>query len=491
LSAAPHKQAVRVAFGLVAAGVLAVAPARGAEMTRVVTAPDDQSRVDFNLSLAWQHDVKSAFIKRESESDTPPGIDLLKDSKYNRTRDVIDLRGDIGILWDVGLHVDLPLVLSDVETIGFDQSASPCTFPGMGGTPTCVDASNSTLLRDGILPSNPPNGMRQAGMAPTSYGIDAQHGGRAFPAPAPGMHAPDLFQGPQRRGIQDLGAGINWAVFNQARDDTKPTWILAFDARLDLFSDMRFDPANAGGNTAVGPGYHQFIWSTMVSKRIRRFDPYFGAWYDLPVRTTSSIYQQFSGGNQGAVNPQQSAGVVFGFEQIAWENARGDQRVTLEARGRAEEHFFGVSASELWQPLSGHPGCVLDGQGPTGCRPGIDEVEYTNGRQPAPYPGVTETQAYGTFGGDVGLNVQVGRFVRFRGLFGLTLDMPHLITDASPGVDRNKNGRVDSMVPPNDPSGAPYEANPVYRETVDIPGRRFKVEGTQVWSLFLEGSIMF
>ena len=54
---------------------------------------------------------------------------------------------------------------------------------------------------------------------------------------------------------------------------------------------MRFDPLNPDGNTAVGLGYHQLIWSTWVSKRFRYFDPYFGAWYMLPIRTNGSIYQ--------------------------------------------------------------------------------------------------------------------------------------------------------------------------------------------------------
>jgi hypothetical protein len=37
----------------------------------------------------------------------------------------------------------------------------------------------------------------------------------------------------------------------------------------------------------------------------------------------------------------------------------------------------------------------------------------------------------------------------------------------------------------------PSQANPVYREAIDLPGRRFRVEGTKIWTLFLEGSIMF
>jgi hypothetical protein len=180
------------------------------------------------------------------------------------------------------------------------------------------------------------------------------------------------------------------------------------------------------------------------------------------------------------VNPQQRAGVYAGVEQIAWENPRADQRVTVEVMGRAEEHFYGRSASEMWEALAGSSKC--DTQTPAECRPGID----SNLGDPtaSPYPGVTETQAYATFGGHLGLNVQVGKYTRFRGLAGLVIDEPHFITYSGTGVDRNGDGRVDS-----DP-GSP-EANVLYRDAIDAPGRRFKVEGTQIWSLFLQGSIMF
>jgi hypothetical protein len=35
------------------------------------------------------------------------------------------------------------------------------------------------------------------------------------------------------------------------------------------------------------------------------------------------------------------------------------------------------------------------------------------------------------------------------------------------------------------------EANPVYRESIDIPGRRFRVEESKDWRLVIEGSLMF
>jgi len=439
------------------------AAARAAEVTRVVSALDDDNRFDFNVTASWLHEAKSAFIKRESETDP---VGLVKDLQYSQTRDVLNLRMDFGILWDVGFHIEAPLVLADDRSLSFDQSAgSGCVFRTPGGpTPTCVNQANSTILRDGILPSN----------ADGTYGLDAQAGGRAYASPST-----TVFQGPTRRGFESLGLGLTWAPFNQLRDDTRPTWTLTFDAKLDVFKDMRFDPSNPGGNTATGLGYHQFIWSTWVSHRFRYFDPYFGAWYNLPVRTNGSMYQDLANGNQTAVNPMQRAGAVAGVEQIAWENPRAQQRVTVEVRARMEQHFSGVSATELWEPLSGSSKC--SSLAPANCRAGIDS--NPGDLSPTPYPGVTETEQYASFGGDAGLNVQVGKYVRFRSMFGLQVDMPHYLTYAGTGVDRNGDGRVDS--------GDAAEANILYRDAIDAPGRRFRVEGTRVWSLFVEGSIMF
>jgi len=451
--------------------MLAAWPAQGAEATRVVSALDGDNHFDFNITASWLHDVKSAFIKRELQG-RQANTELIKDLSFAETRDILNLRADLGILWDVGFHIELPLVLSDASSLDFDRSGGNCTFPEDGvAVPSCVDSHNSTILRDGILP----------GYNQDSWGMDAQHGGRQYSRAAgeyPGP--PGAFLGPARKGFQYLGLGLTWAPFNQARDDTKPTWTISFDAKLDVFADKRFDPINSGANTAVGEGYHQFVWSTYVSKRFRWFDPYFGAWYMLPARTNGSPFEKY-GPTQTSVNPQQVAGAVIGVEQIAWENPRGDQRVTVEGRAYVEQHFFGRGRSEIWEPLAGSSAC--NASNPTACRAGIDLDVNADGTPDTPHPGITDIDSYGSIGGDLGLNVQVGKFIRFRGLFGLKTDLPHFITADGAGVDADKDGRVD-------PSNT-AEANPTYRQAIDLPGRRFRVEGTKVWTLFLQGSMMF
>src|SRR5205814_9569414 len=165
-------------------------------------------------------DARSAAINREQEN--ADGLKVVRDLKYARTTDTLDLRADFGVLWDVGLHVDLPIVIHDSNHQTYDSG---------------VSAGNSSGFVQDIYPAN--------GALPTGT----------------------VFQSPTRKGLEYLGLGLKWAVFNQRRDDTKPTWTLNFDADLDVFKDMRFDPANPNANTAVGLGYHQLIWSTWVSKR--------------------------------------------------------------------------------------------------------------------------------------------------------------------------------------------------------------------------------
>ena len=70
------------------------------------------------------------------------------------------------------------------------------------------------------------------------------------------------------------------------------------------------------------------------------------------------------------------------------------------------------------------------------CRASLDVTTDAMGNpHAAPYPGVTDIDAYGSFGGEAGLNIQVGKYIRFRSLFGMTFDAPHFITNASAGVD--------------------------------------------------------
>ena len=454
---------------MVLAVLLSAIVARGAgaaEVTRVLTGFDEKKRFDFNVSVAWIHDQKRAILDRELSSTTTR---LVNDLIYNQTRDVLHTRIEMGIMRDIGFHVDLPYVLRDDRSLNFDRRSTPCVFAGEpGGAPTCVNQDNSTLLRDGILP----------GAGESRYGVDARSNGSDFSAPSS-----TVFQGPRRSGLEYLGVGLSWAVMNQRRDDTKPTVLLALDAKLDVSSTMRYDAANPSGNTAVGLGYHQLVGAMSTSKRLGQMDPYFGIYYLLPIPGSGSPFDRLPRGSQPYARPQSRAGVQFGFEWIPWERPEIGQRLSIEMRGRGEHRWRGTSRTELWEPLSGSSACTETNS--TACRPGIDldlagDPLQTPDR---PHPGLTETQSYSTLGANLGLNVQVGKYTRFRGLFGWSSDLPHFITYATAGSDQNGDGRVDS----DDPD----EANPAHREALDIPGRRYRVTRSTIWTLVVDMMAVF
>lgn len=449
------------------AALLCIGAARGAsaaEATRVLTGFDDARRFDFNISLSWVHEQKQAVIDRELESTTAR---LVNDLVYHQTRDVLNTRVEMGVMKDLGFHIDLPYVLRDDRSLDFSRRGNPCVFSGEpSGAASCVNQDNSTLLRDGILPG--------AGMS--SYGVDARAGGTDFAAPSP-----TVFQGPRRSGLEYLGVGVQWALMNQLRDDTRPTWLLMLDARFDVSQTMRYDAARPSQNTSVGLGYHQLVASTFSSKRMGPLDPYFGLYYLLPLPGKNSPFDPLPVGSQPYARPQSRAGVQVGLEYVPWERREIHQRVTLEVRGRADHRWRGSARTELWEPLSGASTCT--GPMPVGCRAGIDLDTDADLAPDRPHPGITEVPSYSSVGGDLGLNVQVGRFTKFRGLFGWAADLPHFITGGTAGSDRNGDGRVNSA--------DSTEANPTYRETLDIPGRRFRVSRSSLWTLFIELTAAF
>ena len=40
------------------------------------------------------------------------------------------------------------------------------------------------------------------------------------------------YNSPNRSGLDYVSAGLDWAIFNQQRDDTKPTWVIGVEGRI-------------------------------------------------------------------------------------------------------------------------------------------------------------------------------------------------------------------------------------------------------------------
>ena len=393
-------------------GILAIVSAQAAtaaEVTRVLNARSLKD-VDLDVSLAWQHDQTTASIKREIVQSI--GTLLVNDLVYHQVRDTMLLRGEVGLYHDLSFFLAGSLVLADQRGLDLDRSGS-C---GAGNCP-------ETLLRDGFLPGTQVPGSGQ------------------------------VFGGPDRSGFEYLGLGLRWAAMNQARDRAKPTWTVGVETRLSVASDQRFDPGKPTANRGVGLGYHQFIFSTMFSRRFGVYEPYMGGWFMQPALTSNSAYKNIGSGSSSA---QRRAGAEMGIEGTVWENQAIHGRFALEAAGWFEFRFEGLAQSKLWEVLSGDSRCPTD---TNFCRAGIDVDSKGN---PAPNSGIVRSPAYGLAGGDAGFSAHIGRYARFRALFGMLFEEAHFLTDAASG-------------------------NSVY----DIPGQRFRLDGQYAWHILLDATATF
>jgi hypothetical protein len=260
--------------------------------------------------------------------------------------------------------------------------------------------------------------------------------------------------------LEYLSFGFNWAMFNQRRVASEPTWLLGFEARVDVSKTMRFDPSKPKANTAVGPGYHQVLMHTMASRRFGPLEPYMGGWYMFPIKTASSPFEKQGAGSNAMSNPQQRAYVAAGVEATVWERPHNSQSISLELRMSVETRFLGLARSDLWEPLSGSATCK---DAPSvGCRAGLDSEDLDGDGVVDPNSGITRSPTYGIFGGDMGLNVRAGEHVRFRGFFGMTAEQNRFMTDG-----RSSYSRIDG------------------------PGRRFYVQDAYGYHLLLDGAILF
>src|SRR5436190_10648650 len=187
------------------------------EVVQVVDAFDDDDLFDLHLSLGYQSTWKSAKILRES-SLTDPGFSdggysraNLNVAEYSSRVSRLNTRADVGLYKDLALVIRLPIVLSDDREL-----------KGLSGS----DKNQSLVL-----------------------------------AGAPGEQLFQLpFKSPTRSGVEYLAIGIDASPMNQARDATKPTWLIGIEGRFDVSEPMHAcakNPATLNTNSGLPAGASQ------------------------------------------------------------------------------------------------------------------------------------------------------------------------------------------------------------------------------------------
>ena len=473
--------------------------AEAAEVTRVASSFDQDhngNAFDLHFGVSYDFNYKQAAILREWGAGGRNN--LAKDLIYRQMRHTVTPMLEIGLWHDISVYVAMPVVLSDNRSYSFDkQEGGDCVFPQnpdmsnyQSGSATCVNKTNSTSIRDGIIPRD---------------GFDSFEDSNPY-AQFTDPETDMIFRSPTRRGIDQIFTGVKVGILSQDRKSHLPNWVVGLEGRWAIGKPMTFDRSiqvsDPAGNHRVGRGIHELgVWTTL-SRRYRWLDPFFGAYWRQAIRAGNTRFDNW-GATAGNPNPQSTTGAYFGAEIVPWENKAQHRKFSIILSGSTDLHYNGRAYSEVWELLSDSPAMVgdyspSDGNGADCSRQGAlahaamnpldPEVDggylAAGGSACGKYNGITTIDDYGTFGFNGALNFHMSKFARLNFGVNAMTDTRHFVTAASRGKG-DRAGEPDLV----DPDTA--DVNPVRRDVVDQVGRRYAVDDVFVINAYLNFIITF
>ncbi len=435
-----------------------------AEVTSVVDAFDKDDPFDLHLSLGFSQMWKSANIRRETALFQPgltTGNFVSKNENVatvSQTLSVLNIGADLGIYRDLALVLRLPLILADTRELG--------------------DLDGSTR--------NPQR--------------------LADPTGAPLFSVP--FKSPSRSGIDYFSFGLDWALVNQQRDRTKPTWVIGAEGRIGVGTPLH--ACNAGASVqcpdpasglARDPGVSRamtsFGFHTVISKRFGYVEPYSGLWFLAEFAQDRGDFGATNSLKGSLVNhPPILGSFVVGIEVIPYEQRETFQRFIADFRFRSTYNSPGREYSELFDALGSSQTPSLRNPNPSGYQAGPNGTSVVDpASQKVFFTGITDQQAYGSVAMSASATWQAGEYIKFQLGGGFQFNQSHLITGADacnpdfksdPNASGPCRGVASGGVAPI--TGIP---NPNHRAVIDLPGRRFSVDDTVIYNLWLTGILMF
>lgn len=468
-----------------------------AEITQVADAVDGDDPFDLELTAGFAQTWKTAQIRRET-SITQDGFSsggftsrALNVAKYSESTSRLNTRANVGLYKDLALVFRLPIILSHDRELA--------SVEGSG-------AQQSTTLMG--LP-----------------------GERLFSLP---------FKSPTRSGIEYLAVGLDIGLLNQARDYTKPTWVIGAEGRFSVSDPMRAcnsDPkplnlmgdqqkkcahpsdvnrngvSDKGGDVdlegsfsgdrsaGVSRGTTGLEVHTYLSKRVKYVEPYGGFNALFEFANDSSEYGPSRDLKGVLVNhPPLRGSMVVGINVIPWE-ARGEfQRLTFDFRSTGSYVSEGRDYTELFDALGssdapslrnpnfagfkGNPAFPATSADPSIVDPTSTKV-YNEG--------LTDTQQYAEMKLSSEFTWQPAKYVKFNMGGALTLTQSHLIT-YDQACATGESNTVAEAGPCRTQSGGAFTAsgvpNPHFRRVIDDPGSRFLVDGSHTFDAWLNVVLM-
>jgi hypothetical protein len=411
--------------------------ALAAEVTRVASSFEEKDPFGMLFHFTFDRTWDQGKIAREWYEIGRGGLTDVTELRYQRDETRLGIDAHIGIFRDLELHIGVPIVFQHDRRWSFASGTT---------------ASNTTLFRN-------------CGDA-RGEGCDRERAGfgdgRLFEIGPDGRAV-------YRGGLGDFTFGIAWNVFNQTKDDTKPTWTLRFDYTAPTASTL--NPSlltSTEMRGAIGDRVHRYSFSTAVSRRLGDFfEPYLTVSYVLPwvgpnyySNCDNALAERMARAEncgQGpwrrletGIRPAHVGLVSFGNEIIAFERPDRFQRVVIDLRA-------------FWQYTS---------EGRT-----YNELSDLMGK-------LLYSSDYGTAGVQVGFVGQAAEFVMLKAYGSVGYQTERYLTNESIGKDQNGNGTIDI-------SSNPVEINPNYDFRVDRVGRRFRMQEQLVWRLMVTATLNF
>ncbi|MBW2260799.1 MAG: hypothetical protein JRG91_02415 [Deltaproteobacteria bacterium] len=456
----------------VVAAIMALAlPVRAAEFTEVIDAFDEGDPFDLSLSFGYSRTLSMGNLTREcfhdpsdttsrngycpeivtAATDFPTTVDVLR---YTHVKHVLNIEVLVGLYHDLNLKLALPIIISDTRQLtrakGVDEGAA------------------NTILRD-----------------------DAT-GNQLF-------HVP--FTSPNRSGIDQFGVGLEWAIFNQERDETKPTWTIFVEGWFAVgdiieaggsYKDAGTE-IDLGDSKNVSQGVHVLHVGTKVSRRFKYLDPYFGfmAWIPFPKKGESPW--PFGDKYSGQINdmPPIVGAINFGAEIIPWENVTKEQKFYIDLRIIGTYHSEGREVTPLFDALG-----TSEDEGLS--YSGSEFDQFWSSYPKYRWTGLTDVENYGSFAGRLTLGFITGKWFKIQTGVMFAHDQEHFLTftdecnpanfDAVGMLDGTSNCEWDAATGTQEDEDS---YNPDFRRAIDSLGNRFRVEESTIFEFFIMATAMF
>lgn len=442
-----------------------------AEITSVVDAFDRDDPFDLHITAGFQQMWKHSDIHRETSLaqnglSTGGFVAATENvASYSQQQSILNLGLDVGIFRDFALVARLPVILSDSRQLDDLNGA----------------AANPQRLQD-------------------------SSGQQLFRVP---------FKSPTRSGIDYFSVGLNWAILNQQRDYTKPTWVVGVSGRFAVGSPLHACNANpdAGSQQCPDPvtpstnrdpgisrAMHGIEGTTVISKRFGYVEPYTG--FNVLAEFSATKDSDFGATNDlngSLVNHTPLIGsYTIGMEVIPWERREAFQRFVADFRVQGIYNSPGREYSELFDALGSSGASSLRNPNPGAYHDGGNGTSVADpSAAPVYFRGITDQQAFGAFAGQLSLTWQAGEYIKFQVGSGFRFNQSHIITAAdSCNPDVSKAAATSGPCRTGDPmsisgqqiTGIP---NPNHRDAIDTPGHRFSVDNTTIVNLWVQGVVMF